>query len=184
MVVCLEPIIATVPCYNFPMETNSQTVVAETEQLKAISWEAPEHHHVEKSSEWFAVVGILTLAAAAAAYALGNILFAVLIMLIGLVMSLVTIRTPEIIPYAVSARGIRVDDRLYPYTTLESYYIDEDDPKGPQLLLKGERLIMPLIVIPIPEDEVDEIEDIIAMKIPEEHLEESFFAKLLESVGF
>ena len=65
-----------------------------------------------------------------------------------------------------------------------SYYIDDDDPKGPQLLVKGERLIMPLIVIPLPEEEVDEIEDLIAMKLPEEHLEEPFFAKVLEFFGF
>ncbi len=166
------------------MEPEEQEVLAEPQQLKSITWEAPEHHHTEKSPEWFAVVAILTLAAAAAAYTLGNILFAVLLILIGLVMSLATLRTPDIIQFAVSARGVRVDERLYPYTTLESYCIDEDDPKGPQLLLRGERLMMPLIVIPLPEDEVDEIEDLIAMKLPEEDLEESFFAKLLEFVGF
>lgn len=166
------------------MEAEKQEVIAESQQLKSITWEAPEHHHTEKSPEWFAIVGILTLAAAAAAYTVGNVLFAVLLVLIGLVMSLATLRTPDVIPYAVTSRGVRVDERLYPYTTLESYYIDDEDPKGPQLLLRGERLIMPLIVIPLPEEEADEIEDLIAMKLPEEHLEESFFAKLLEFVGF
>lgn len=166
------------------MESESSTVSAQPQQLRSISWEAPEHHHVEKSPEWFAIVGIITLAATAAAYMVGNILFAILLVLIGITVSLVTVRTPETITFAVSARGVRVDDRLYPYTTLESYYIDEDDPKGPQLLLKGERLIMPLIVIPLPEDEVDDIEDLIASKLPEEHLEEPFVAKVLEFFGF
>ena len=166
------------------MESESPEVIAEPQQLKSITWEAPEHHHVEKSPEWFAVVGILTLAATAGAFMVGNLLFAVLLLLMGLVASLATLRTPEIIPYAVTARGVRVDDRLYPYTTLESYYIEEDDPKGPQLLIKGERLIMPLIVIPLPEEEVDEVEDLISQKLPEEHLEESFFAKLMEFLGF
>ncbi len=158
--------------------------VIQTQQLRSITWEAPEHHHVEKNPEWFAVLGIIALAASAAAFMVGNILFSVLIILMAIATALTSLRTPQTIPFAVTARGVRVDDRLYPYTTLESYYIDEDDPKGPQLLIKGERLIMPLIVIPLPEEEVDEIEDLIAMKLPEEHLEEPFFAKVLEYFGF
>ena len=163
-----------------PKENTGETQVMQTQQLRSITWEAPEHHHIEKNPEWFAILGIIALAASAAAFMVGNILFSVLIILMAIATALTSLRTPQTIPFAITARGVRVDDRLYPYTTLESYYIDE----GPQLLIKGERLIMPLIVIPLPEEEVDEIEDLIAMKLPEEHLEEPFFAKVLEHFGF
>lgn len=164
--------------------SSDNSPVLQTQQLRSITWEAPEHHHVEKNAEWFVILSIIALAASAAAFMVGNILFSVLIVLMAITTALASLRTPQTIPFAVTARGVRVDDRLYPYSTLESYYINEEDPKGPQLLIKGERLIMPLIVIPLPEDEVDEIEDLIAMKLPEEHLEEPFFAKVLEFFGF
>lgn len=155
-----------------------------TGQLKSITWEAPEHHHTEKTGEWYTALGIICLAGAAAAFMVGNGLFGILILLIGITVTITSLRAPEVITFSVSSRGIRVDERLYPFTSLESYYIDEEDPKGPQLLLKGERLMMPLIVIPLPADEVDEIEDIIRDRLPEERLEEPFFSKLLEFFGF
>jgi len=71
-----------------------------------------------------------------------------------------------------------------PYSTLESYCIDEEDPRGPQLLVKSERFVMPLIILPIPVDHIDDIESILEEKLEEEELEESLFVKILELFGF
>jgi hypothetical protein len=159
-----------------------QTV--EQGQLTSITWEAPEHHHIEKSGEWYAILVIITLAAAAAAFTTGNILFGMIILLFTATVSLVSLRIPATIPFAVTSRGIRIDDKLYPFTVLESYFIDEEDPKGPQLLLKGTQFFMPLLVIPIPEEDIHDIEELIASRLPEEHLEEPVFTKVLEFFGF
>lgn len=163
--------------------TISHMEPTEQGQLKSIVWEAPEHHHVEKSGEWYAVLVIISLASAAAAFTVGNMLLGILIILFAVTVSLSTLRTPRTVPFAVTARGVRIDDRLYPYTVLESYYIEEDI-NGPQLLLKGEHFFSQLLVIPLPEDDIDEIEDLIATRLPEEHLEEPFLTKLLEFFGF
>ena len=157
---------------------------SEQGQLKSIVWEAPEHHHVEKSTEWYVILVIISFASAPAAFAVGNVLFGILIILFAVTMSLSALRTPRTVPFAVTTRGIRLDDRLYPYTSLESYYIEEEDVNGPQLLLKSASFLAPLIVIPLPEDDIDEIEDLIALRLPEEHLEEPFFTKVLEFFGF
>jgi hypothetical protein len=79
---------------------------------------------------------------------------------------------------------VRVADLLYPYTTLESYHIDEDDVRGPQLLIMSQKHFMPLLVLPIPEEYIDDIEEILSLRLPEEFLEEPLFTKLLELVGF
>ena len=154
------------------------------EVTKAVTWEAPEHHHIEKRSDWFWVLGILAIAGAGAAIFFGNMLFAILIIIGASVTALLGLREPRIIPFAVTQRGLRIDDTLYPYSTLESFYIDEDNPMGPQLLAKSERFFMPLIVMPIPEEYIDEVEEIIEIRLPEEHLEEPFAHKLLEFFGF
>jgi len=153
-------------------------------ELKGIEWEAYEHHHTKKNSDWFWVLGILTLAGTVTAILLNNMLLGILLLVGGLVMAILSMRDPRIIPHAVTLRGLRVDDKLYPYSTLESYYIEDDPNLGPQLLIKSEKLLMPLIVIPLPEEYVDEIEDIIAERLPEEHLEEPLAHKLLEFFGF
>ena len=150
------------------------------EQPRGIVWEAYEHHHDEKHSDWFWILGIMTLASAVASILLNNTLLGILILIAGTVIAILATREPNIVSYAVTQRGIRIDDRLYPYSSLNSFYIDEEATFGPQLLIKSEKMFMPLLILPLPLDAQDDIEDIIAGRLPEEHMEEPFAHKLSE----
>lgn len=152
--------------------------------LRSITWEAPQHHHVEKGNDWFFALTIIVIALVVAAVLFDNVLFALLIGLSGGALAVSAAKRPAIIPYAVTARGIRIEDRLYPYSTLSTYHIEEEDPRGPQLLVKSEKKLMPLIVLPIPEDHIDDIEDILKERLEEEELMEPFLVKVLELFGF
>lgn len=154
------------------------------ESIRAVTWEAPEHHHVEKNGDWFWILGIITIVCSISAFFFGNFLFAILIMVAGTTMGLIANKTPEVIPFAVSTRGLRVGSVLYPYSTLECFYIDEDHEHGTQLMARSTRMFMPLIIMPIPEEYMDEIESILETRLPEEHLEEPLANKLLEIFGF
>ncbi len=154
------------------------------EAARAVTWEALEHHHVEKNSDWFWVLGILAFAAAATAFFFGNFLLAILIIIGAGAIALVANREPQVIPYAVSTRGLRVNDQLYPYSALEAFYIDEDHELGPHLLARSQKLFGPLIIMPLPEEYVEEIEDILELRLPEEHIEEPVVNKILEIFGF
>tara|TARA_B100000745_G_scaffold237418_2_gene160329 strand:+ start:1539 stop:2009 length:471 start_codon:yes stop_codon:yes gene_type:complete len=154
------------------------------EQVKSVSWEAYEHAHTEKGSDWFWALGIITIAVTVAAILLGNVLFGILIFVAGCVTALHANREPQIIEHAVTSRGVQVGEKMYPYSTLDVFYIDEEDPLGPQLLIRSQKLFMPLIIMPLPEEYVDDIEELVASRIPEEFLEEPFANKLLEFFGF
>lgn len=154
------------------------------QEARAVTWEAPEHHHVEKGGDWFWILGIITIVAVITTFFLGNFLFAILLAVSGFTMGLIANKEPAVIPFAVSTRGLRVGSILYPYSTLECFYIDEENPHGPQLLARSNRLFMPLIIMPLPEEYVDDIEDILEMKLTEEHLEEPLAHKILEIFGF
>jgi hypothetical protein len=151
---------------------------------QSLFWEAPEHTHIEKSHDWFWALGIIAVAGSVTSIILGNVLFGVVILLGAMVIFLNGNKMPRIIPFEILTRGIRVGDELYPYTTLESYCIDEDNPGGPQLIIKSKKLLMHLIIIPLPEEYVDTAERLISPRLPEEHLEEPFSHKLLEYFGF
>jgi hypothetical protein len=156
----------------------------ELESVRSVAWEAPEHYHNQKGGDWFLALAILTIAVVIAALLFANFLFALLIGLAGGAVALVSSRPPRIIPFEVSVRGIRIADELYPFTTLRSYYLDEDDPRGPQLLVMSAARFMPLLVLPIPEEYIDHIEEILESRLPEEFLEEPLFHKFLEFLGF
>lgn len=149
-----------------------------------ISWEAFEHQHIEKTSDWYLALGIIAFVAAGVSVFFGNILFAIVIALGAAVMALVSMRQPSIILFAITPRGVRVDNRLHPYAALASFCIDEESPSGPQLILRSRGMLSPLLVIPLPSEAVEEIDDALAGRLPEEHLEESLSHRLLEFLGF
>lgn len=151
---------------------------------RAVTWEAPEHNHTEKGGDWYFAFAVIFFAIVMASVMLGNPLFALLMGVAGLALAISVSKRPAIIPYSVSVRGVRVGDETYPYSSLVSYTIDEEDPKGPQLLVKSSRHFMPLIVFTLPTEHIDDIETILRDKLPEEFLEEPFFVKVLEIFGF
>lgn len=150
---------------------------------RSISWEAPEHHHVEKGNDWFFALAIIIVAMVVAAILFYNVLFALLIGLAGGALAVSAAKRPSIVPYSVSVRGVKIEDRLHPFSTLDSYYIDEDNPHGPQLLIKSNKKLMPLLVMSIPKENIDDIETILKEKLQEEELNESLLIKVLELLG-
>jgi hypothetical protein len=154
------------------------------EVTQAITWEAPEHHHFEKGNDWYWVLWILAICGAVAAFFFGNFLFAILILIGAGSMALVAARQPAVIPFSVSTRGVRIGDKIYPYSTIESYYLDETNLINPQLLLKSKTFYLPLLIMPIPEEYIDDIEDLLRDRLPEEELEEPLVHKILEMFGF
>jgi hypothetical protein len=152
--------------------------------LRGIAWEAPQHHHVEKGNEWFFALFIIVAALVAAAIILDNVMFALLLGLAGGAIAISAAKRPAIVPYAVTVRGVKVEDELFPFAALKSFHLDEEDPRGPQLLIKTIRRTTPLLVLPIPVDHIDDIESILKEKLPEEEIHEPLGLKILELFGF
>ena len=151
---------------------------------RAITWEAPEYQYTEKGGDWYFSLAIVVIAVVVSALLFGNTLFALLLALSGIALAIVAIKRPSVVPFAVTVRGIRVNEELYPYTTLRSYHIDEEDERGPQLLILTQKKFAPILVIPLPIEYIDDIESLLRGKIKEEFLQESIFVRVLEKLGF
>ncbi len=154
------------------------------EMARSVYWEAPEHNHIEKTGDWYWILGILAVAGSVASMIFNNVLFGVVILLAAMLMFITGNRKPRMLEFEVSANGVRIEHDLYPYATLESYYLDEFNLMNPQLILKSQKLFMPLIIIPIPEEYIVIIEQLVSTRLPEEHLEEPLAHKILEFFGF
>lgn len=165
------------------VQLDHATIAAMDELPKSITWEAFEHDHEPKTVDWYWILGIVTLALMVAALLLGNLLFGVFILVCGMVLGLTAARQARTVEYGVTTRGVRIDTSIYPYSTLESFYIDEDRPDDPLLIIKSRKLFAPLLVLPLPEEYVDEIEELVASRIPEEFLEEPVAYRLLDLLG-
>lgn len=150
-----------------------------------LHWEAFEYEMRERSSDWFWAVGIITVAVAVTAIIFNNVLFAVVILLGGFVLSMYAAKPPRKIDVVIDEIGIRVDRHFFPFRSLESFWIDEHH-HVPKMLVKSQRLIMPYISIPLDLDEVeaDDVRRYTSRFIPEIFHGESIFEKILERLGF
>ena len=111
-----------------------------------IEWNAPAHHHFDRSPDWYWAVGIISFTAAALAFIFGNVVFGILILVGTLALVLHTRMIPKINHYQINDRGVVIGDILYPFLTLESFWIDTLHPE-PKILLKSEKFFMMSIVM-------------------------------------
>ena len=148
-----------------------------------IYWEAPAHFYVEKKTDWYWAVGIITLALAAVALMFGEILTGIFIIVAAVALVLHASKPPQRVYYEVNDRGLVFGDKLYPFLSLDSFWIPHDEPT-PKLLLKSRKLFMPLIVIYIDEVDPEEVREVLLKYIAETEHSEPFLSHVLERFGF
>jgi len=150
-----------------------------------IRWQAYEYEHREKTSDWFWALGIVALASAVTAILFENILFALLILVAAFTLALFGARAPRMVNFSIERRGVRVDNTLYPFGTLEAFWIDHNDAKDEHaLIIRSSRTLMPHIVIPITHELVDPIHEALEEVLVEEEMQEPISQRLLELFGF
>lgn len=148
-----------------------------------ISWNAPAHFYVEKKSDWYWGVGIVTLAIAAVCFMFGQIITGLFVVVAAVALVLHASRPPRHIYCEVNDRGVIVDGILYPFLGLESFWIPHDQA-FPRMLLKSRKTFMSLIVIYIDEIDPEEVREVMLKYIAETEHHEPFLKHLLERLGF
>lgn len=149
-----------------------------------IAWQAPEYEHFEKGPGWFLVVGAVTVILILVAIIFKNLLFAFLLLVGGFALMLYGARIPDLVNFRLTARGLRVNDRLYPYDHLDSFWMSEEKSK-PKIIVHLGRWFLPHLILPL-SDEItsDKARDFLLQYLPEIHQEETLTDLLFDYLGF
>jgi len=147
---------------------------------------APESFLREKTSDWYWAVGIITLCVAVISIIFGNVLFGLIVVIGGFILSIFAARRPDLVRFEINKSGILINRRLYPFGTLESFFVEDNIHHEMQskLLVKSQHLMVPLIVIPLEGVDPKEIRDFLLDHLLEEHHQESLGQKIMEGLGF
>lgn len=148
-----------------------------------IAWQAPAHLYTEKKPDWYWAVGIITLALAVTAFLFGEFITGVFVIVAALALVLHASRPPHTVSYQINDRGLASDEVLYPFVTLDSFWIPHDE-FPPKILLKSRKLFMPLIVIYIDDVDPEDVRQVLLKYIAETEHHEPFLKHLLEWFGF
>ncbi|MDE1874634.1 MAG: hypothetical protein KGI79_01750 [Patescibacteria group bacterium] len=155
--------------------------------MKDFRWQTPEYVHVEKTSDWYWTVGIIAAALVIVSVIFGNALFGLVLAIGAFALTMFASRPPRVISVEISDRGIMIDKTLYPFPTLESFYVDEEHHHGPRLILKSRKVVMPLIAVPVAlesEGERDGLRAFLSAHLKEEIFDQGILQTIFDRLGF
>jgi len=149
-----------------------------------IEWEAHEYEHKERSSDWFWAVGIVSVSIAVVSIIFGNIILGILVLIGAFSLSIFINKPPTVLHGMVDEKGITRGNVLYPYHSLQSFWIDIEHPHK-KIILRSQKMFMPLIIVPI-SDEVDpdRLHRILSKFLNEEYHSLPLVENILEYLGF
>jgi hypothetical protein len=148
-----------------------------------IIWNAPEHFHVKKTQDWYWSVGVISLALCAVAFIFGNIITGIFVLVATVALVLHASKEPNIVYHEINDRGIVVDDTLYPFLTLESFWIAHDIFPS-KIILKSRKTFMPYIIIYIDEIDPEKVREVLLRYIAETEHREPLLKHAMERLGF
>ncbi|MBC8465278.1 MAG: hypothetical protein H8D63_02825 [Parcubacteria group bacterium] len=160
----------------------------ENDALKEpFQWTAPEYQQKAHTPDWYWGVGLAGIVLIAIGITTNNPLFSIFILIAVASVFFFNARTPHIVDFGISRKGVRVDKTLYPFITLESFWIRENilEEREPKLILKSKKMVMPLVIIPLPEGvDFDELQDFLEQFIQEEEHPEQLSEQIMDRLGF
>lgn len=167
-----------------------QTPQKDTEKQKhdssgtLIEWSAPEYDYIHKSPDWYWAIGIITIALIVVGILTRNVLFIVLVVLSGFTIALYSARKPNIVSFTLTVRGIQIDTKLFPYDTLDSFWMHYDPPHKKELGIISKKALMPRIVINLGDTDPNAIREHLVKFLEEKHHEESLTESIARYIGF
>jgi hypothetical protein len=154
------------------------------------SWQALEYIHYEKSSLWYltilvsAVLAIgITIYFAIHSRNWGNwILIPVIIMLV-VVLFQYSKRKPNVRNYSLSENGIKIDNKVYLFKQLKSFWFIESSEETSLNFQPLKRLSL-IITIPLADVKIDDLRLILGQYLPEEKREEDLIDRVSKKLKF
>lgn len=148
-----------------------------------LRWNAYEHEHIERGSEWFWALGIAAACAALTAIILSDVLFGVLIIVAAFTIALLARHAPEVSTFEISAKGVRVDKTLHHYHEIISFWVEDEHDGHPLLLIDTIKFMSPNLIIPIHDIEPGLVRAYMKEHAEEVHMKEPIAHKVLEFFG-
>lgn len=131
-----------------------------------LAWETIEFHPGPKSALWYGIFGVALAVLVFFAYLLRSILSGVVFVLSGILILLHSERPPKPIRVVITKDDLIINDRRYRFGDLEAFNIVES-PTGMLALIQSKRFIMPLLHLPLGDQDPEAVKKALRRGIPE-----------------
>ena len=149
-----------------------------------ISWKALEYKRKEKTADWYWAVILISLSIIIISFLTKNALFAVLVIISTSILLFISVTAPRLIHISINQKGVTVDKELYPFVTLDSFWVESKNEDNIKILLKSKKILMPLISLPLEEQHHLDIREFLLQYLPEVEMHEPISQTIMERLGF
>lgn len=149
------------------------TIQKKSHPTLIISWRGPEYPKYPKNINVLITFAIFDFLMIILAIVLRNILMAILFFLIGIVVYIYYQKEPREVFFAITPQGIVINETLYLYKDLKSFWILYEPPLFKELVIRHKKKSNPLTKIPLENQNPNIIRKRLLEFLPEKEEEES-----------
>ena len=96
---------------------------------ESLTWKSPSHLAHRRSSLWYIIFAIVSVALLAFAIFNQSIITVITFVLIIFMIFIMTTQAPEEVTYKITKTGISLGDTLYPYKIIKTFWIVYNPPE-------------------------------------------------------
>ncbi len=148
------------------MKNKKQEKIKKGEEI--LSWTFPEYEKHQRGKYWYLSVFVLGSLLFVYCLKTSNFLFAIIIVMVGLILFFSHKNNPLKIKFSILKNGILLDDKFYPYLDLEGFWIVYDPPEVKRLYIIKNNIFKTYFSIPFKDISPLEIREILSQYLEED----------------
>jgi len=157
---------------------------ADTSNDILAKWSASEFVSHDKTTKWYVVLGLSAVVLSAIIFVLTRqILSVVVVAVMTLLFAVYASAKPRTLDYSVSNNGVQIGEKYYPFSTIKSYSVIEEEGIPYLQLLLQKRLSVPIVVYAAP-DQIDQLAEIIGNFVPYDQKKRDIADKISSRIRF
>ena len=173
----VQPVVTMAPDADFMPESEmdddgqsemprDQSSVPQLSPADPVRWQAAEYIQREKNGLWLVGFVAVTLGLMALAiFLIQSWTFAVLVPVMAVALLTYTHRPPRMLNYALSGKGLYVNDRLYSFAEFKAFGVIKDDNEYSIMLVPIKRF-RPGVSVYFPQEVGEALVDLLATRLP------------------
>jgi hypothetical protein len=114
-----------------------------------MAWTVDEYERHERGPIWYAVAVVLGVTLLLYAVLTQNFLFAVIVIMFGVIIGLSTMREPQQLLFVMTSRGVEIGGKFIPFKEFRSFWVLYEPPHVKNVYLEYKRSVRPHIVVPL-----------------------------------
>lgn len=149
-----------------------------------IEWTTSEFKKYKRKKNWFILPALTALILIIIAILLKNFLFAILIIFAALAVYIYAQKEPRKIKFSISGEGIQIEQTIYKYEDLKSFWIFYEPPEVKELSIRSKKMFMPYIKLPLGDQNPAKIRKLLLRFLPEKKHPESIIDEWTRRIKF